>query len=537
MLTLVVGARRQLSAAPAASASELRQQQVLWRSHFVGSAKLESDSQAARWTKLAAQPVSVQLREQTVGKLATAPFRALQGQLAAGAKDHAELLQPLLVDLFRGESFMEWRGTSNRTAQFALALKLSDDRAKAWNSNLATVLKAWTGLDPVPFNQNGVSGWQLRQAHAPDLIGVARSGQWIVVGLGQGTLSLFNDYVKHFKAGAVPFATDAQAWADVWVDGPQLQPRLPFPLPVEVPFTHVTLGAKDDSLRLKGTMALERDLGWNPEPWCVPTNLIREPLLSFTAARGVAPVLPQSDVFRALNLQPVPNEVYAWALSGSPFFSFLAVRAADATNQFKRLASELTSSDNPLLQRRLLGSIELASHFSAVVWKGLPIAVPRVQPTSDGKNQFLFAGLFPNVPRAKAPPSELLSQIQGRKQLAYYDWEVTEPRVNQWKTMLHLFQIATRQPMTGTNPATTQWLATAQKGAGNTVTEITVSGPRELSLTRKAPLGLTGFELVMLCHWLESADFPLSPHVAPVAPASRPAVRQRTGSQNPPAPR
>ena len=298
---------------------------------------------------------------------------------------------------------------------------------------------------------------------------------------------------------------------------------------MEIPFTHLLVSAKDDTLRLKGAMALARDLTWNPEPWNIPTNLIREPLVSFTAARGIAPMLQQSGAMHALNLQPVPDEVYAWALSGSPFFSFLAARTADATNQFKRLASALTSSDNPLLQRRLLGSIELAGHLPAVVWKGLPIAVPRVQPASDGKNQCLFAGLFPNVPRAKTPPTELLAQIQGRKQLAYYDWEITEPRVNQWKTMLHLYQIATRQPMTGTDPVTTQWLATAQKGAGNTVTEIAVDGPRELTLTRKAPLGLTGFELVMLCNWLESTNFPFSSYVPPGSPGSLPQPPQKPG--------
>ena len=40
----------------------------------------------------------------------------------------------------------------------------------------------------------------------------------------------------------------------------------------------------------------------------------------------------------------------------------------------------------------------------------------------------------------------------------------------------------------------------------NTVTEVTVASPQELSLKRKGPIGLTGFELVTLTRWFDSLD-------------------------------
>ncbi len=40
-------------------------------------------------------------------------------------------------------------------------------------------------------------------------------------------------------------------------------------------------------------------------------------------------------------------------------------------------------------------------------------------------------------------------------------------------------------------------------------TEVTISGPGELSLVRRSHIGFTGGELVMLCRWIENPGFPL----------------------------
>ena len=524
--TCLVGASLLVSCAksPAggSSGAELRSQQVLWRSHFVGGARLEGDPNAARWNKLAADPASVPFREEVLRKLATAPFRAWQGQMAAGAKDQAALLEPLLGDLLHAESYVEWRGTTNQTTQLALAIKLNDDRAKAWNVNLATVLKSWTGIEVVPFNQNGVSGWQLRKHDAPNLLGLARSGPWLVVGAGQDALTLFNEFTSRLKGGGVPFATEAQAWGELWVDGPRVQPRLPFQLPLVAPWTHLTVTGKDGDLRVKGWLSLDRALNWKPVPWRIPFNLIRDPIISFTAARGVAPVLQQSDFLRELNLQPVPDELYAWGLDGFPLQNYLAWPATDAASQFKRLAQELPARYNPGLTQGHFGSLQLGTNQPVLAWTQLPFAVPTLRTIHDGNNDYFFAGVFPYNPKAPAPPRELFKQIEGHNDVAYYDWEVTEPRLKQWEAIVQLYQIVARQPVNQTNMAAMRWLEVAGKGAGNSGTEITVSGERELTLVRKAPLGLTGFEWVALATWIESTNFPFSPWVKPLPPGVLP---------------
>ena len=503
----------------------LRKDNVLWRSHFVGGTRLEGDANAARWVKLAATPVAQQLREQTLRKLATTPFRVLQDKMPAGAKDQAESWQPLLADLLRAESFVEWRGTSNRTDQFALAIKLPDDRAKVWSANLGTVLKAWTGIAPVPFTQGNVSGWQLRKHDPPNLFGVARVGTWVVVGAGQDAMSLFNAFIGSLKTSAAPFATDAAVWGEVWADWPQLEAHLPFPMPVHPPQTHLTITGKDDSLRLNGGLEFDRSLNWNPKAWRIPEAFMREPLISFTAARGVASVLRQDDFLSQWKFKSVPDEVYVWALDRVPFATFVAAPTTDAAGQMRSVGPDLQTRYNPLLESRRMGTLQISSNQEAIRWNGLPLVKPHLGAAKDSSGEFLFGGMFPNPPKTKPLPEELLGQIKGHKTLAYYDWEVTEPRLKQWKILSQIYRLLSHQPPLTTNMLAVQWLTSVTTNLGNTVTELNVSGDRQMTLTRKAPIGLTAFELVALTTWLESPNFPFSAP-APAAPRSAvPAAR------------
>jgi hypothetical protein len=43
---------------------------------------------------------------------------------------------------------------------------------------------------------------------------------------------------------------------------------------------------------------------------------------------------------------------------------------------------------------------------------------------------------------------------------------------------------------------------------GNTVTEIKLDNPKELSIARKSHLGMTGYELTLLTRWMDATNFP-----------------------------
>jgi hypothetical protein len=518
------------AAAASTTPPSLRSERVLLRSHFVGGTALKNRPEAARWAKMAATNTAfTDLLKQTAQKLATTPFRALQPGLPAGAKDHADLLQPLFDDLLTAESWIEWRGTATTTEQLAVAIRLPDARATAWSTALTTVAKSWSGQTA----QTDAKGWQVRLRQTPNLLGFARVGEWVVIGLGQEQLKLWSDFQTKLSAKNQPFPADAASWLDLRTDWPLVQPRLPLPLPFNAPETHFTLTGEGGNLRLKGTLVPEKALTWKAEAWQTPTNFIRDPLISFTAMRGVSALFNENSVLRSLGLGTGPSQIFLWGMDGVPFRTYAAAPYRDAAKVVRQAAAGITNRYNPDLDRLHLGSLSLAPTNPIISWQGLPFIMPHLGAAPSPQGEMLIAGLSSNSPKGEPPPKELLRQFEGRKDLAYYDWEVTEPRLGQWRGMAQLFELVGQQPKIRTNMAAVRWLTSIQKGLGETVTEITVASPRELKLTRKAPMGLNAVELTYLATWLESTNFPFSPFVTPQLPTrpSRP-----PGAAKPPAP-
>jgi len=68
--------------------------------------------------------------------------------------------------------------------------------------------------------------------------------------------------------------------------------------------------------------------------------------------------------------------------------------------------------------------------------------------------------------------------------------------------------LITRHKQLDANSAAGKWLNQIGPTLGNSVTKVTQTGPSELTFMRKAPGGLTAFELTALANWLEATNFP-----------------------------
>jgi len=503
---------------------------VLFAFHFVGTERLSSETNATRWTAMAALPATRELEEQILWKLARAPHQLLQNRLVGDDNDYADVLRPLLRDLIRAESFAEMRAVSNGTPEFVLAVRLGDERAQAWKTNLAVVLSSWSSVKPRGILGKYFDGWELKKHHAPNSIKFVRARQWVVLGWGQDETPLLTKFLEQIREGGQPKLPDAQAWLEASVDWPRLQPLLPTSLPAGLPQMHLTLTGLEEDLRTKMELVFPKPIDWSPEPWRIPTNTIREPLISFTAGQGIAPFLSRQPVFQDLKIEPVPNQFYLWALGDIPFQTFLAVPSQDTTNLLKHLEPQLTERFKTNLQKRSLGEIRWSTNMGALAWQGLPFIVPFIQPVVETNGEFLFAGLFPNGPAAKPPPPELLAQFSGRTNLVYYDWEITQARLTQWRNLSQLFRIIANRPQIDSDAPVWKWFDVVVTNLGNTATEITVTGPAQMSLARKSPVGLTAFELVALANWLESPNFPLGGYSLPKRPDSQRTVPAPTAS-------
>jgi hypothetical protein len=131
--------------------------------------------------------------------------------------------------------------------------------------------------------------------------------------------------------------------------------------------------------------------------------------------------------------------------------------------------------------------------------------------------------------KLKPAPAELFEQIIGRTNLVYYDWEITQGRMQQLRTVTQLQSIIARGGLHTTNAVSERWLDAIEPRLGNAVAELTLSRTNEMSLVRRSPIGLDAMELVGLARWAE--PFPSGPkHTRRAAPPLPP------GTTPPPAP-
>jgi hypothetical protein len=133
---------------------------------------------------------------------------------------------------------------------------------------------------------------------------------------------------------------------------------------------------------------------------------------------------------------------------------------------------------------------------------------------------YLFFGMFPRVQSSNSAPPQLFAQLGDRKDLAYYDWEVTGERVSHGRQLYQLAHIINKRLVPDPKFVGEAWLQDLGEVLGPTVTEITVKGQNELNLVRKSHIGFTGFELATLSLWLESEHFPLRFEMRPISEIS-----------------
>jgi len=488
---------------------------VLWRSHFAGRAALSQGTNATRLKILDQLPATTALRLQIATNFARAPREFWQKDLPAGIPNAAELWRPIFEDLQVAESILEVRGPIGRT-DAALAIQLSEDRARLWSTNLWKLAGVWNLGTPAGMPVDGVAGatgWQAKRAQAPNLLQFARAGQWVVVGLGQDKLTSAPGLLQHIGRSGRPPAADGKL-LEVRADVPALSTWFPILAPYHVPPLHLTVRGLGDYVRTEIQFQFPGPVPWRSEPWLIPTNLVGEPLTSFTAARGVASLLGAIPGIGKLGLQTWPNQLTAWGVSNEQCRVYMAAPVPNASAAVSRLAVGM-----PLFLQShlgpLLGDFFYNSNRSYLAWRDIPFVEPYGRAYTNAGQQFIQLGIFP-LPLQQSPaPPDLFSQFGSRANLLYYDWEITPQRI--WSNRL-FFDLANilskRYPQPPETPSKAWLMAVIAQfwkdpaNPSQSVTEITQTGPNELQLIRKSHAGLTGFEMAALSVWLDSPVFP-----------------------------
>jgi hypothetical protein len=473
---------------------------LIARIHFVGAAQIGADTNSVAFTNLWLTPEARALSVQTLDKLACAPYEHFKAKMAPGTPDEAAQLRPLFDDLLKSEWFLEVRQTLIGSGEFAFAIRLDDARAKLWQDNLAAVLETWTRVSAKKIS----GGWQLKKHLPPDSVRCTRNGDWVVFACEHGKFNLGDALIQQVAATRRPVTLAKDYWLSVDADLPKLAKWFPALKTLELPATKMQVVGRNGDLLLNGKFIFADRLNLPLEKWQVPTNTIRGNFISFTAMRGLAPWLKKQDWAQPWNLTPTPNQFFIWALPQVPFQTFAATPVPSAPAALDQLEQRWQAHDNG--EKSFIMPITMVKTNDEMLWQGMPFIVPSVKALHGKNGDFLLAGLFPNTPPKPLPP-ELFARL-APDNLVFYHWEITAERLPELRNVSQLVLVLTRHRQLEGDSAASKWLDRISPKLGNNVTEITQTGPNELSFKRKAAAGLTALELLALANWLEAPSFP-----------------------------
>jgi hypothetical protein len=200
--------------------------------------------------------------------------------------------------------------------------------------------------------------------------------------------------------------------------------------------------------------------------------------------------------------------LFVWALPQIPYQTFVALpfqNSADALEQARvRLQAKI---DRQKAAGNALMPFTLEKQNDEVSIAGVPFASPFLRATRGPAGEFLLAGAFPNTPRGKPLPPELSKRLL-EPNLVFYHWEITAERMPQLLNLSQLALVLTSHRQLDGNSPTMNWMEKTTPKLGNSITEITRTGPAELSFNRKSQGLFTAMEIFALGCWLESPAFP-----------------------------
>jgi hypothetical protein len=264
-----------------------------------------------------------------------------------------------------------------------------------------------------------------------------------------------------------------------------------------------------ESVRTRAEIEFPEPLKLELDPWIFPTNLIHDPLIGFTAIRGLRPCLKDFKPWNELQLGTPPNQAFFWAQSGAPWLHFVALPSTEASNQVQKLAAFALNRLNPIFETNplKLGEFEQAPASRHLGWHGMPLISPTLDCVMAGIQPFILAGFYPKILTNAPVPPALLPQFYSSSDLVYYDWEITGPCLRGLTPIAQLVRRLFNRPGLPAEPSIA-WLGAIPVKLANSATAAHKVSPTRLSFARTSTIGLTAVELVVLTDWLQSPTFP-----------------------------
>jgi hypothetical protein len=509
--------------APQESTASAESPELVARVHWLGKQRLGAEANAASLMGIWNLAESAELEAQVLDKFSLSPWRLLKGDAATNGAP-VSLLRPLLDDLVQEEFYLEVRNPTNQFGEFAFALRLSADRAAMWQTNLSVVFESLTGVRASKAN----GGWSLQKHETPIFVELVRVSEWVIVCLSQKSNTLASEFTSRIRHHGTPLATpksklSTDHWLAMELDPSRLSQALALDWQSSADISRISFSVTGDgaNVHTQGELEFSKPLGVDLEAWNVPTNLVRDPLISFTAVRGLKSWLPSSKAWSEFFDGVRPNQVFLWSQHGIPIQTYFAAPSVIARDQVGEVTGRLLQVCNPWLATNGMGQIVMRPGTDGASWTGAPFMSPFLQAISLPGGEFIFCGLVPLGGTNRQPPAELLAQFSGRTNVMLYDWELTGPKIGSLLFVGQAFRVILQRPQLPFDSASLSWLKSAGSKLGNSGTVVSLTSPTNLSFTRKSSIGLTAVELHALADWLESPVFPRGLHTLDAPPPPR----------------
>lgn len=492
---------------PTSSASATNAAPPLLKFHWVGKKQIVAANVATNFLALWNLPESARLEEQTLDKLAAAPWRLWATNVAVSNAPTAQL-RPLLADLVQEEFYLEAQAGSNQSADWLLAVKLPAERVPVWQTNLSQVLASL-----FPGTAASGSGSDFRFQTADFSLDFRLSGAWTLLAFGaapERTAGLL------LATNLPAFAPGSNQWIAAEVDLACLQQYLGWNRNPPAPLPRLTLSLVGDQSDIRTTADLFFANPWRGDldAWNIPTNLIYDPLIAFSAVRSVPALWAAiSGDSQGSKMGKLPPQLVTWANAGYPLQTFFTIPTAASSNDLAVVWDWLQHRQSYVALSNFPGRFAFPTNPPAITMEGVPFMSAYLAGSNTVVGEFLVGGLVPPIIRTNRPiPVALLAQLSAKPDLVYYDWEITGPRIEAWVYIGQTFRLLFNKAQLPPNSTGFAWLKKVLLHAGNSATAANLIAPDHLRVSRVSTFGLTGLELHGLVDWLEAPDFPRGVH-------------------------
>ena len=487
------------------------------RVHWLGEERLGVAASASVLMRLWAIPASANLQAQTLDKLFTFPGRWLAGETTSPGIVR-EQVRPLLDDVVWNESYLEIHHPANQPVEFAFAIRLNPEHASIWETNLASVLESLTGVRPLT-SATDHPGWSFQQPGAPDFVKLIHAGEWTIVSRAPDDRALLDGVLNWIRHNHIPdLGVGTNDWLQADVDFQQLAAVLPAAgnLSAQLPKMSLAINGDGANVLAYGSLTFPQPLPLRLESWNFPTNLIREPLDSLTAVRGLNPWLSSLKIWHDLPLGAPPGQVYFWSVPGAPSQAYFSAPLPDASNQVDHLTAYLMEHSNPWLDAHGYVKFESLPDTNGVLLGNLSSIQPFLKYV-DAAGGLAFGGLLLDTNPGtntqgnlfdRPALSSLLDRISAQTNLVYFDWELTGSRIEPCLYLGQATRVVSHHTQLPLESSSLECLRAIEPRLGVCTTTLTRTGPNQLSFFRKSTVGFTGAELQLLADWLESPQFP-----------------------------